>query len=113
MRLTPYLDSMAIKSTRLVALAIVGSLASCGPRAPTSFPRNSAASDLADEAPAAPIGLALREDPPLPGQSGAGWTGLGLEGSDAGAGGGCGHHHMPGMDMGGMDMGIDGGHDGH
>ncbi len=60
------------------------------------------------------VGIALREDPPLPGAD-AGWVGL----SPAAPPAMQGHHHMPGMDMGGMDMGggmggmMDGGHDGH
>lgn len=114
------------ESNRLLALVVV-LVTSCGPSAPSSFPRNSAASDLAEEAPLTPVGLALREDPPLPGQSTAGWSGLG--GNDAGATGASMDHSMGGMDMKGMDMsgvdmsgmdmgapksrGLDSGHDGH
>lgn len=91
-------------------LIVLGSLAACGPSVPSTFPRNSPASTDADEAPLVAVGVALREDPPLPGHA-AGWSGLG----DAPAGGGTsGHHHMPGMDMSGMDMGgADGGSAGH
>lgn len=88
----------------------------CGPDVPSSFPPGSPASSSAVEAPPAAVGIALREDPPLPGAD-AGWVGLSPAASVAMPG----HHHMPGMDMGGMDMGgggmggmmMDGGHDGH
>lgn len=97
-------------------------LSACGPDVPSSFPRPSPASTSAEEATPAVVGVALREDPPLPGAD-AGWVGL----SPAAPPAMSGHHHMPGMDMGGMDMGgmdmgpdggmggmvMDGGHDAH
>ncbi len=60
-----------------------------GRSVPASFPASSAASPKAAEAPAPRVGLALAEDPPLPGESTEGWYGLG---PDPGAGGGHDQH---------------------
>ncbi|WP_437814548.1 hypothetical protein [Sorangium sp. So ce1078] len=58
-------------------LMLVAVLAGCAPRSlPASFPASSAASPQAGEAPSSRIGVALSEDPPLPGEPTAGWVGL-------------------------------------
>ncbi|WP_437756694.1 hypothetical protein [Sorangium sp. So ce1389] len=58
-------------------LVVVAALGGCAPRSrPASFPASSAASPEAAEAPAPRIGVALSEDPPLPGAPAAGWVGL-------------------------------------
>ncbi|AUX28690.1 MULTISPECIES: hypothetical protein [Sorangium] len=58
-------------------LMLVVALAGCAPRSvPASFPASSAASPQAAEAPSPRIGVALAEDPPLPGEPTAGWVGL-------------------------------------
>lgn len=49
----------------------------CASRAlPSSFAGEAAASPAAPEAPAARVGVALAEDPPLPGEAAASWSGL-------------------------------------
>ena len=82
----------SIRSAGLIALLpITAVLAGCAPRSlPASFPASSAASPKAAEAPAPRVGLALAEDPPLPGESTEGWHGLGHP--DPAAGGGHDHH---------------------
>jgi hypothetical protein len=62
----------------IVLAALIGA---CSRRLPSTFPSSSAASSEAAQAPAAVVGRALREDPPLPGEPTAGWEGL--EPSDA------------------------------
>ncbi|WP_437958745.1 hypothetical protein WME76_03180 [Sorangium sp. So ce119] len=58
-------------------LILVAALAGCAPRSrPASFPASSAASPQAAEAPPPRIGVALAEDPPLPGAPTTGWVGL-------------------------------------
>lgn len=54
------------------------SVAACASRSvPSSFPKTSAASAEAQEAPTARVGVALEQDaPPLPGESTEGWRGL-------------------------------------
>ncbi|WP_437862452.1 hypothetical protein [Sorangium sp. So ce363] len=73
-------------------LMLVAALAGCAPRSlPASFPASSAASPQAAEAPSPRIGVALAEDPPLPGEPAAAWIGL-----DPAPGGGADphqHHH--------------------
>jgi hypothetical protein len=63
---------------RLPALLMLpAALAGCTPRSvPASFPRSSPASPDAAEGPAPRVGVALAEDPPLPGESASGWHGL-------------------------------------
>lgn len=51
--------------------------AACAPRSvPERFPAASAASDAAPPGPVAAVTVALREDPPLPGEPSEGWPGL-------------------------------------
>ncbi|WP_437876991.1 hypothetical protein [Sorangium sp. So ce513] len=73
-------------------LILVAALAGCAPRnRPASFPASSAASPQAAEAPPPRIGVALSEDPPLPGEPTTGW--VGLESAGAGADPHQHHHH--------------------
>jgi len=60
------------------AAALMGvSITACASRSlPTAFPKGSAASPLTQEAQAAQVGVILAEDPPLPGESTARWSGL-------------------------------------
>jgi hypothetical protein len=74
-------------------------LTACATReVPTSFPRDAAASPDAKQAPAAPVGAALAEDPPLPGESTARWPGLddGQSPTDGAADPHAHHHHHHG-----------------
>ncbi|WP_437590678.1 hypothetical protein [Sorangium sp. So ce1000] len=74
-------------------LMLVAALAGCAPRSlSASFPASSAASPQAAEAPSPRIGVALSEDPPLPGEPAAGWVGLEPAGA-AGAGADPHQHH--------------------
>ncbi len=50
--------------------------AACSPTLPARFPESSAASSEAEAAPVTPVGRALREEPPLPGEPQTGWEGL-------------------------------------
>ena len=76
-------------------LPVTAALAGCTPRAvPASFPASSAASPQAAEAPAPRVGIALAEDPPLPGESTEGWYGLEPKGGQ-GAQPHHHHHHGP------------------
>src|SRR5688572_22416660 len=64
-----------------VSAAILGLLASAGAACasrdvPHSYPKTSAASPDATEAPAAVVTRALAGEPPLPGTSAEGWAGL-------------------------------------
>ena len=95
-------ESQAMKPICILPIFLPLVSLACGPSAPSSFPRESAASTAADEAPVAPVGLALKGDPPLPGHA-AGWAGL--DETDAGAMPEH-HHHMPGMDMSATDGGT-------
>lgn len=53
------------------------SVVACASRSvPMSFPKTSAASPDAEAAPVARVGVALDQDPPLPGESTEGWRGL-------------------------------------
>jgi hypothetical protein len=74
----------------LVVAAVA--LAGCAPRSvPVPFPASTAASPEAAEAPSPRVGVALSEDPPLPGEPTAGWVGL-----EPAPGGGADphqHHH--------------------
>lgn len=84
-------------SRGVIAFALFVALAAaCSRSLPAAFPRDTAASPAAREAPAARVGVMLTEDPPLPGEPSAGWPGL----DDAGAGdappGGHHHHHHHG-----------------
>jgi hypothetical protein len=80
-----------------VGAALIGTLAAACSRAlPASFPSSSAASPEAPEASAAPVGVVLAADPPLPGEPNGGWTGLDGAGSAAApAMEGHQHHHAP------------------
>lgn len=62
----------------LIAVVLGQALvAGCAPRAvPSRFSASSAASPEAQEAPAPRIGVAVAEDPPLPGEPTDGWYGL-------------------------------------
>ncbi|WP_437744004.1 hypothetical protein WME73_02710 [Sorangium sp. So ce302] len=74
-------------------LMLVAALAGCAPRSlPASFPASSAASPQAAEAPSPRIGVALSEEPPLPGEPAAGWVGL-EPAAAAGAGADPHQHH--------------------
>ncbi|AUX39389.1 hypothetical protein SOCE26_007800 [Sorangium cellulosum] len=76
----------------LLLLAVA--LAGCAPRSlPASFPASSAASPRAAEAQPPRIGVALAEDPPLPGEPTRGWVGLEPAPGGAGAGGDPHQHH--------------------
>jgi len=56
----------------------------CSPRAvPDPFPTASAASPAAAEPPAPPAAIALRQEPPLPGEDTSGWVGLAPQGGAA------------------------------
>lgn len=72
-------------------LLFVLSLGGCARSLPATLPPSSAASAAATEAPAATVARALRADPPLPGESTAGWEGL--EPSTPAQHGGHGHAH--------------------
>lgn len=64
---------------RTVLLPIIVSLAGiagCTRSVPTEFPRASAASLAAAEAPPARVGRAIEEEPPLPGETREGWEAL-------------------------------------
>ncbi|MCB9596482.1 MAG: hypothetical protein H6719_27410 [Sandaracinaceae bacterium] len=69
-----------------LALALVG----CSRELPTTFPSGSAASLDEPEAPVASVGVALEQEPPLPGEPSSGWEGLQR---DAGAASHGGHDH--------------------
>ncbi len=78
-------------------LMLVAALAGCAPRTlPASFPASSAASPQAAEAPSPRIGVALSEEPPLPGEPAAGWVGLEPAGPRRGADPHQHHHHHHG-----------------
>lgn len=66
---------------RLALLATLLGVAACAPRTfNKELPASSPASALAPAAPLpAVMGRALREDPPLPGESTEGWSGLAPE----------------------------------
>ncbi|MCC6877213.1 MAG: hypothetical protein IT378_23105 [Sandaracinaceae bacterium] len=57
-------------------LAAAALLLGCTRSMPSSFPRGSAASPEAAEAPRAVVARSLLEEPPLPGESTDGWDGL-------------------------------------
>lgn len=61
----------------LTALAIAAALAGCTRALPAAFPPSSAASPDALEGRPRAVGLALTEEPPLPGERREGWEGLG------------------------------------
>jgi hypothetical protein len=96
----------ARKSAGLLALLpITAALAGCSPRSlPASFPASSAASPQGAEAPAPRVGVALSEDPPLPGESTEGWHGLGPA-PDAGGDAQHQHQHHHGHDHGQQGQG--------
>ncbi len=71
---------------------VVAFSAACAPRSvPERFPVESAASDVAAPGPLAAVTVALREDPPLPGEPSEGWAGL-----EAYPSGSPAHHHEHG-----------------
>jgi hypothetical protein len=58
-------------------VVVVACSTSCATRSvPAELPDSSAVSSEAAEAPHATLGVALREDPPLPGKEGERWPGL-------------------------------------
>ncbi len=80
----------------LLFLALAATLAACTRSVPREFPRASAASREAAEAAPARVGLAIAEEPPLPGDSRPGWESLDVEEVDGAAHhghGGHGHAH--------------------
>lgn len=78
-------------ATKRLAIACIFLIA-CAASVPSKLPPTSAASEAAQAAPVPNVGIALREDPPLPGEKSA-WAGLPGQSGD-----------MGGMDMGGMTM---------
>jgi len=76
---------------RHLAIAVLALASACTRSLPSTFPSSSAASLDAAEAPAANVGRALREEPPLPGEPTDGWEGL--ESSSTSAQGGHTHAH--------------------
>ncbi len=89
-----------IARASIVLLACALAWVSACATVPSQFSPRSAASPQAAESPRATIGLALREDPPLPGESTEGWAGLA---TPSGGGMPMGHMHHHGMDMQGME----------
>lgn len=73
----------------------------CAPTLPDELPVTSAASEAAKPAAMPTVGIALRADPPLPGEDASAWTGLSpSDGHDMSGMDMSGmHHHMQGMDM--------------
>jgi hypothetical protein len=61
---------------RTTHLVIALALAACSRSFPANFPRGSAASSEAATPTPTLMARALREDPPLPGESTQGWEGL-------------------------------------
>lgn len=76
-----------MRTTLPFFLTLAATLASCSRSVPREFPRASAASGEAAEAAPARVGLAIAEEPPLPGDPRPGWESL-----DAEADEGAGHH---------------------
>lgn len=74
--------------TLVLVLGLVATLTACSHPFPETLPATSAASIAADDAPAARVGRALREHPPLPGEPTDGWEAL-----DHTTGGGHPHAH--------------------
>ena len=72
-----------------LSLLLVGLLAACSRRVPDS-PPSSPLSHEAASAPVPSVDVAMSSDPPLPGESREGWSGL------PEAKGGHGHHHHHG-----------------
>lgn len=86
----------AILGIAVLALAA----AACASRAlPASFPVSAAASPSAAPAPPARVGVALAEDPPLPGEPAARWPGI--EGDRSAQAHNHHHHGAPDGGMGG------------
>lgn len=79
-------------------------LLGCAASVPSDLPPTSPAAESAQPATVANVGVALREDPPLPGEKSDRWAGLPPTSGD----------DMSGMHMehGGMGNNMDGGHDG-
>ncbi len=73
-------------------LASLAALAGCSRSVPAEFPRASAASAEASAAPPARVGLAIEEEPPLPGEAREGWEALDRGTPAAGHHGHHGHH---------------------
>ena len=92
---------MIVRALSLCAALTVLSMPACV-GAPSRFSARSAASPEAAEAPRVQVGRALTEEPPLPGASTEGWAGLAAP-SSGGMPMGHMHHHVPGMDMSGME----------
>lgn len=66
---------MRIRTLSLL-FATIAALAGCTRSFPSTLPSTSAASSQAYEGTPAVVGLALREEPPLPGESMDGWEAL-------------------------------------
>ncbi|HTV23050.1 MAG TPA: heavy metal-binding domain-containing protein [Polyangiaceae bacterium] len=64
------------RSLARYAVAVASFALACGPDLPATWPKESAASPVAEAAPAAPVTLALEGPPPLPGEASR-WSGLG------------------------------------
>lgn len=66
-----------MRTRYVVVLALLAApLGACSRSFPSTFPPSSAASSQAAEAPAAVVGRALVQEPPLPGEPTDGWIGL-------------------------------------
>jgi hypothetical protein len=79
-----------------LTMLLAAALSACSRSVPSHLPRTSPASAEAPAAAAAVVGRALREDPPLPGESTEGWSGLDAESAaatHAGHAHGGGHAH--------------------
>src|SRR5262245_44103090 len=98
MRRRPAMPTPWITRRRATALvfgaAFLGiSAAACSRAVPAAFPKASAASLEAAEAPAGRVGAVLVEDPPLPNEPAADWPGLNDARPGAPPGAGEHHHH--------------------
>lgn len=92
------MSRLSLRKHWIGALALVA-LVGCASRSvPDAFPATSAASPEGAEAAPAPVAVALQSDPPLPGETLAGWEGLTPAGPAA-ASDPHAHMHHPGMAM--------------
>ncbi len=94
-------------------LALTFLLLGCASSVPSELPPTSPASDTAQPAALPNVGVALREDPPLPGERSDGWPGLPAVSNGDMGGMHMGHagHGGMNMPMGNMDGGMN--HDAH
>lgn len=83
-----------MRTSLLLTLLWLATLAGCTRSVPTELPRASAASPRGAAAPVARVGRALEEEPPLPGETPEGWEALDQGNRPAAAGheGHVGHH---------------------